>query len=280
MGVVMGAARDMELLSQYLGNKVEFVQSGGGNTSVKIDVSQMLVKASGVQLRHVTSAQGFVQIDYCKYREILNKRLNDCTEEEYGQIGIQCISSPTELKPSIELCFHTLMKQSHILHSHSVFLNVLLCSNEGIEILKKLVPHALIIPYVTPGKNLAKTIIQCIDHTSKQAEVIFLQNHGVIVSGNSVSDCIDRHESLNIIIQNELSLPAFDLIESDEAVDSSVLFPDQAVYLHSDTIKNAAQYILREIKRAHFTPHFLCSSDVDYLKSMESEKYRSKMGLK
>ena len=62
----MPSLLDLERLSKYAGQRLDWIQAGGGNTSIKLTDS-MFVKASGWSLSEVTAEQGYVEI---KYEEI------------------------------------------------------------------------------------------------------------------------------------------------------------------------------------------------------------------
>jgi rhamnose utilization protein RhaD (predicted bifunctional aldolase and dehydrogenase) len=281
------ASSDLETISKYLGTRIEYAQGGGGNTSVKVDGRSMLIKASGFNLADVSTTSGFVHIDFLKYRNLLTSRISDCTEQEYTDFGLACLDAPTQFKPSIETCFHAILHNSHVIHSHSVFANILSCSVEGKDIARELFPEADFLPYATPGKNLAKHVIKLPLNTTQKCRTVFLQNHGVIIGGSSAAACIETHEYMNDVIKRKLNLPPGLDETYRTASQLPILFPDQAVYSNGNQeTKSAAEtlmaanYIYREISNSKLTPRFLEQTDVDYLANMESEKYRLKMALK
>ena len=61
--------KDLEKISQAVGNSPDLVQGGGGNTSVKLDDTKMAVKASGFKLKEITPNEGYVVVDYQKIRQ-------------------------------------------------------------------------------------------------------------------------------------------------------------------------------------------------------------------
>ena len=48
----------MQRISNYCGERVDYVQGGGGNTSVKFDEKLMAIKASGYTLKETTVDKG------------------------------------------------------------------------------------------------------------------------------------------------------------------------------------------------------------------------------
>ena len=61
------------------------------------------------------------------------------------------------MKPSMEINLHTKIKQPIVLHTHPIYLNTILCSQNSKEIMKVVLKDYdyLYIPYVSPGRDLA-----------------------------------------------------------------------------------------------------------------------------
>jgi len=51
-------------ISQAVGNRIDLVQGGGGNTSAKLDDEKMAIKASGFRISQITSDSGYVVVNY------------------------------------------------------------------------------------------------------------------------------------------------------------------------------------------------------------------------
>ena len=57
---------DLVKISQFVGKRIDYVQGGGGNTSVKLDASLMAIKASGYKLSQITEESAYVTLNYKK----------------------------------------------------------------------------------------------------------------------------------------------------------------------------------------------------------------------
>ena len=55
-------------ISQTLGKNPAYVQGGGGNTSAKLNDTEMVIKASGFRLDQITEAEGYVPVNYKEIR--------------------------------------------------------------------------------------------------------------------------------------------------------------------------------------------------------------------
>ena len=206
--------------SVKIGTNLDFVQAAGGNTSYKQD-GLITVKASGKRLKDAASKNIFVTLDITSLTEDLI-----LSTENFSHL------SQGELAPSIETNFHILLKNKFVTHVHSIGSIAVGVSSELARSLTNLWDqlNLKIIPYVRPGIELAKQIVKVQDFQKSQ---LLLQNHGIIVSGNSfqeIEDFLGTFEAEVLrIIEN---LPASESNPSwVEILTSGVLTPDEAVFL-------------------------------------------------
>jgi ribulose-5-phosphate 4-epimerase/fuculose-1-phosphate aldolase len=279
---------DLVLLSQTLGKNIAYVQGGGGNISVKLDSRRMAIKASGYLLKDVSSEDGYSIVDYT---EIGSYLLSSDIDEDIFTKKIQSFVIETNNRPSIETGFHAQLG-TFVVHTHSVYANFLTCAEEGKELANALFPKVLWIPYATPGRALTLLVQKSLKDFSRTPNIIFLQNHGIIVIGETSQEVLNLHEEVNITIQNHFNLSPVsycnDQLERDiNFIKSHILFPDQVVYTlaDDDMLKTTAaketlwayNYIYTSIQNKGLNPHFLPQEESGILLNMESEKYRQKV---
>ena len=272
-------------ISQRIGISKAYIQGGGGNTSVKLNKNLMAIKSSGTNLKDMSEEYGHCIVDFRMVNKFLNK--NDVEENKFSEM-INSFSKDEKNRPSIETGFHSLLGK-FVIHTHSVFVNVLLCSKEGKKMIKQLFPDSIWIDYHTPGRNLTlalKEKLEKIKESSNEEIIVFLQNHGLIVSSSKHLRCLELHEKINDRIIDSFSLEDFKIYSSDKCIDKKILFPDQVVYLDKKdkTFSEAAietasalSYILNQITKLHLTPNYLSLEDIKTLKNMESEKFRKSL---
>ncbi len=122
-------------ISRKIGSYPEFVQGGGGNTSVKINSNLMAIKASGYLLKDMTESDGFAFVNYNDINDhIKNDIISNNTEDEFSSFVKEKTSKTDNypaLKPSIETGFHALLPYKYIVHTHSVYSNILLLLLRG-----------------------------------------------------------------------------------------------------------------------------------------------------
>lgn len=240
---------DFLSLSARLGSDPLLIQGAGGNTSIKVGPS-MWVKASGKWLRDSLALPIFLALDR---QAALEQFLS-------GDAELRDWSGPANLRPSIETLLHVCLPQRVVLHLHSINTLAVAVSQHGCRQLEKKLNGLdwRWIPYVKPGLPLAHAI-----HSSLGSggcpDVFVLQNHGLVVAGESPDSAEGLLEEVENRLRVEPGLPALPEMDDDlhqlaspiawkfpkhpevhflgrdplafEIVTSGVLCPDQAVFL-------------------------------------------------
>lgn len=197
-------------LSQTAGRRSDYVQGGGGNTSCKVDETLMAIKASGYRLDQIELDKAYAVLDYQIlrrfYLEIDPETLKDVEQEGSARVkeAMRTIDGIEPLRPSVEAGFHSLL-DTYVLHTHPVYANLAACSEEGEEMAAKalsdLSARYVFVPYINPGAQLTFAIrreIQAEVHRSgKRPGVLFLQNHGLVITGGDADRCLELHDSVN-----------------------------------------------------------------------------------
>ena len=186
---------DLIEVSQFYGKQKDYVIAGGGNTSYKNE-KYLWVKASGFSLATIGEA-GFAKLDRAQLAEINTKSYSEdalLREEEIKNDLLKSRVEPEKgQRPSVETSLHNLIDYSLIVHTHSTKVNGLMCSNQVAEKTVELFgDKVLYIPYEDPGyilfKVVEKAILKYREEKGQEPAIIFLQNHGVFVGGNSVEE--------------------------------------------------------------------------------------------
>ena len=204
-------------LSLKLGNDVSQIQAAGGNTSFKDD-KFVWVKASGFELKHA-SKDSFVQCYRDKLESKLRKTYNSNPDISFEEAKVDLLASMVDnnspLQPSVETSLHVSLQYPFVAHTHPTLVNALTCSPKGKEIVKELFSDtAVFVDYNYPGYALFTRINEELDRfrkeNNKDPQIIFLQNHGIVVSGNSPSE-IDAlfdliFSKIRLLIKDELTI--------------------------------------------------------------------------
>ena len=165
---------ELKKLSKYCGERFDLVQAGGGNTSVKTN-DLMFIKASGYNLTNVNEKIGYVVINNkLLIEDIKNNNVSD-NITKYNYIG--------QTRPSIETFMHSILKK-YTVHLHPIQINRILIAKDSKKIIKEIYPSGLVIDYFTPGVKVCNEIIK---HYSNH-KIIFLLNHGIIITSDNIED--------------------------------------------------------------------------------------------
>lgn len=210
---------DFLLLCRRLGQLEELAQAGGGNISVKLSDTISVIKSSGVALSDVTKDKGFTLYDHAKLRDNMNLPLESVV-----------ITGPP---PSLETYFHCFL-DSIVVHLHPTAMLPVLC--------RKDMPG--IIPYRKPGVEVAKEIQKSWNGSS----VILLQNHGLIVMGNNVTDVLDLCARTYEVYRKPCYVPLQTFWSMQDE------FPNSYVYKVCPVETAAYLPILRKCNVRNFTP--------------------------
>lgn len=178
--------QELSYMSKYIGQEEDFVQAGGGNTSVKIDEKYMLIKSSGVHLSEVSEDNGFSVIDYKMIRDSFRScGLAEDVLERSLKVGC---------RPSIETYLHALT-DTYTIHSHPLCVALFACKKDGLRQLRDFFPDSIIVDYAMPGIKLARLCCKSMGDKS-QKSIVFLKNHGLIVSACSKNDAVELHDDV------------------------------------------------------------------------------------
>ncbi|MDE7358394.1 MAG: class II aldolase/adducin family protein, partial [Lachnospiraceae bacterium] len=184
-------------ISRYAGMRNDLAQAGGGNTSVKLDDQVMLVKSSGFQLADVSENSGYTKIDYRLIADYFKENMQTGDRPVLTEDAGNALLAKAQMaggRASIETFLHAVTGK-YTLHSHPTLVNILTARKDGREILEELFPEAVYVPYRKPGAALAETYYK-ICQAAGEPEIIFLESHGLVVSGGSADRVIGRTEEV------------------------------------------------------------------------------------
>lgn len=185
-------------LSRAFGSDPEYTRGGGGNGSAKA-AGVLAIKASGVSLGGVT-AESLMPLDTAPLLAMLDRPGAAVPgTDEIMQVAMAARLRPTdERRPSVEFLFHALLPEPMVIHTHPTIVNSLTCAREGQAIAAELFgDRVLWIRYVDPGLPLAQRIAADRQAFETRTGVpapraMLLQNHGLIVTGDTAAEIRDR----------------------------------------------------------------------------------------
>ncbi|MFK5949588.1 MAG: class II aldolase/adducin family protein [Methylococcales bacterium] len=269
----------LEKISKYAGIRFDLVQAGGGNSSVKLNSEEMLVKASGINLSEVTETSGHVKVQYKNTREwFKNDHLSGLNKQQRELKGKELLTSVTltDLKPSIETFLHALLN-TYTLHTHPISVNTIASQANWKEVFSNQFPDSVCVEYATPGIDLALSLVNEIKNSQALPKIVFLQNHGLIISSDNPDEVIELTDSvttkLNKLVgldldryQNVSKIQS--IIDANTNTSSMIYCSDDAIIKQLISIESSAEVIWP------FCPDTLiyCGIAPVYMKSFEDIK--------
>lgn len=203
---------ELKEISKYAGERFDLVQAGGGNTSVKLNDNEMIIKASGFSLSDVSESSGFSRVYTNKIAGIVRNKdiLNSTNKREREKITEKLVRDSTMddmNRPSIETLLHSLLHK-YTLHTHPIVVNMIVMRKDWKAILKVIFDDVdfVAVEYKTPGIELALALdceLTKINHVPK---IVFLQNHGLIITSNKKQEIKELTEYVLNKIEKYLSI--------------------------------------------------------------------------
>ena len=191
-------------ISCAAGSRTDYVQAGGGNTSVKSpDGQTMAIKASGTALTAMSESAGWVEVNVAAVLSIFERKDLATMETDAREARVlQHLSSGIvggKGRPSVETALHAMLGKV-VIHTHPVAANALNCG-PGVNALKEITVAGelppLWVPYTDPGWRLADTIKSMAEAYQKAhgclPTVLFMENHGLLVSAPEAQACVALH---------------------------------------------------------------------------------------
>jgi len=204
---------DLIDISRFYGAKKDYTLGGGGNTSYK-DENYIYIKASGYALATITE-EGFAVLDRNALLKIMNKNYSSDIqireEEVMRDLMNSHIKSKKKLRPSVEASLHDIIQYPYVVHTHPFLVNALLCAKDVKRHIQELFgQEVLFVPYVDPGYILSKKINSYLDQYRSRygfdPKILFLQNHGVFVGGESVAEIKRIYDFINTKILSRIQI--------------------------------------------------------------------------
>ena len=170
--------------SRLIGADPDLVMHGGGNTSVKVVIENLLgertdalcVKGSGWDLDSI-EPQGFPALDLGWLRRL--RKLKDLSDEEMVNQFRTRLFDASAPNPSVETLLHAFLPHVFIDHTHADAILALTNQPDGEKLTRQaLGERVVVVPYVMPGFTLAKLAAEMFE-SKPDAQGMVLLKHGL-----------------------------------------------------------------------------------------------------
>jgi rhamnose utilization protein RhaD (predicted bifunctional aldolase and dehydrogenase)/NAD(P)-dependent dehydrogenase (short-subunit alcohol dehydrogenase family) len=212
--------RDLALrvyTTRLLGLDPRLVLHGGGNTSVKTQVTDLngdtvdslCVKGSGWDMGAIEPAG----LPAVRLAPLLKLRSREkLTDEEMVRLQRANLLDPMAPNPSVEALLHAFIPHKFIDHTHSTAVLALTDQTDGEAFCREVYGNRVgYVPYLMPGFGLAKAAAQVFD-TDPSVEGLILIKHGIFSFGADAREAYERMIALVTLAEQRLAQrrkPAF-----------------------------------------------------------------------
>lgn len=183
--------------TRLLGRDPKLVLHGGGNTSVKTtmkdvlgaDVEVLCVKGSGWDMGYIEPAG----LPAVRLEALVKTRALDGLSDEdmvnYQRGNLLDTQSPN---PSVETLLHAFLPHKFIDHTHSTAVLAISDQADGEDRLRDLYGDRIgIVPYIMPGFLLAKAAAEAYER-DPDVEGLVLHKHGIFTFGDTAQQAYER----------------------------------------------------------------------------------------
>ena len=198
--------------SRLLGQNSDLVMHGGGNTSVKLQQTNLFgeeedilyVKGSGNNLATI-DADGFTPLLLKTLRKLAE--LENISDTEMIRQQQMAMTNPDAPNPSVEALLHAIIPFTWIDHTHADAVVTLTNTPEGNELIRKIYgERLLVIPYFMPGFKLARKVVEMTKQVDwRKFEGMVLLNHGIFSFGDTARESYGRMIELVSLVENYLA---------------------------------------------------------------------------
>ena len=288
-------------LSRAIGQCPDFVQGAGGNVSVKIN-NKMLIKTSGWRLEDISENNGLVAVNM-NNGDIENSQALRPSMEAGFHIFLD------------KYVVHTHSVYTNIIACAADGRKIWVDISREFGIAVVWVDYQS--PGFHLATAVKKAVGEFKKQYGIAPVAILMQNHGLIITGDNLEHVFNLHNEIQELVKQYLNLKkAFPKDMADylknfiknngdsiENFSNNILFPDQAVFCSSISEKIlinketnnivyktnqkealaikenliAWAYIIDCAKDCGLKLNFLSLENINYIRNMESEKYRQKL---
>jgi rhamnulose-1-phosphate aldolase/alcohol dehydrogenase len=208
-----GVGRDLALRvysSRLLGGDARLVLHGGGNTSLKTRLPDLLaeeaevlcVKGSGWDLQAIEPA-GLPAVRLAPLRKL--RRLDALSDEEMVRVQRANLLDPMAPNPSVETLLHAFLPHDFVDHTHATAVLSLADQPAGEAICAEVYGRRVaLIPYIMPGFLLAKKAAEIYEQ-DPDVEGLVLMKHGIFTFGDSARQSYERMIDLVTLAEARLA---------------------------------------------------------------------------
>src|SRR5262252_4627176 len=207
-----GVPRDLALRvysTRLLGRDKSLVLHGGGNTSVKTvipdligeEVAVLCVKGSGADMAAI-EPNGLPAVRLERLRKLRAREA--LADEEMVRIQRANLLDPAAPNPSVESLLHAFLPHKFVDHTHANAILSLTDQPDGEALCGEVYDGRMgVVPYAMPGFALAKLAADIYER-QPDVEGLILHKHGIFTFGESAREAYERMIALVTLAEERL----------------------------------------------------------------------------
>ena len=195
-----GVNRDLALrtyTTRLLGGQPRLVLHGGGNTSVKTEMTDLVgdrfdvlcVKGSGWDMGTI-EPPGLPAVKIASL--LKSRKLDRLSDEDMVTLLRANLIDPSAPNPSVEALLHAFIPHKFVDHTHSTAILAIADQAESKAMCDLLFGKKMgFVPYIMPGFALAKAAAEVFDQ-DPTVDGLILDKHGIFTFGATAKEAYDR----------------------------------------------------------------------------------------
>ncbi len=208
-----GVGRDVALrvyTTRLLGREPRLVLHGGGNTSVKTvvpdllgrDVEVLCVKGSGWDMASI-EPEGLPAVRLQPLRDLV--ALESMTDQDMVNAHRCNLLNSDAPTPSVETLLHAFLPHTFIDHTHANAVLSLTDQPDGLDLCRDVYgERAIVLPYIMPGFQLARSAYEA-HRAHPDCEGMILLKHGIFTFGSTAKKAYDRMIDLVSVAESRVA---------------------------------------------------------------------------
>jgi rhamnose utilization protein RhaD (predicted bifunctional aldolase and dehydrogenase)/NAD(P)-dependent dehydrogenase (short-subunit alcohol dehydrogenase family) len=195
--------------TRLLGRDPKLVLHGGGNTSVKTtlpdlldeEVAVLCVKGSGADMAAIEPA-GLPAVRLDRLLKLRSRAA--LTDEDMVRVQRENLLDPMAPNPSVETLLHAFLPHKFVDHTHANAVLSLVDQPDGEAICAEVYDGRVgVVPYVMPGFALAKLAADVFER-KRDVEGLVLHKHGIFTFGATAHEAYERMIALVTLAEDRL----------------------------------------------------------------------------
>ena len=196
--------------TRLLGREPKLVLHGGGNTSVKTRINDLLgeeaevlcVKGSGWDMASIEPA-GMPAVRLEPLRKLLAR--DAVPDEEMVRVQRTGLIDPQAPNPSVETLLHAFVPHKFVDHTHATAVLSLIDQSDSQARCAQIFGNRLgFVPYIMPGFALAKKAAEVFEK-NPAVEGLILDKHGIFTFGDHAREAYERMIEFVTLAEEHLS---------------------------------------------------------------------------